>query len=156
MRQKDDKLFAKLLNRLREGNQTEEDLNLLSTREVPVEVIPQNATHLFQTNSKVNLHNTKVFAYLTSSKVKIPSQEVVTGDATNAVEEKILKCIPHNPQKTMGLTHELSVGTGQRVDLCLNVAVDDGLIKGASGIVKFIEQDHDGNTLIIYGFNLMT
>ncbi|KAJ8043451.1 hypothetical protein HOLleu_10534 [Holothuria leucospilota] len=139
MRQKDDQKFAELLNRLREGKQTQEDLNLLKTREVPPESIPSHATHLFQTNAKVNAHNEQMFSLLDITKVEVPSCDIVTGDVTSTVKEKIITLIPHDSNKTMGLMSKLSLGIGQRVDLCLNVAVDDGLINGASGIVRYID-----------------
>ncbi|KAJ8025627.1 ATP-dependent DNA helicase PIF1 [Holothuria leucospilota] len=138
MRQKDDQKFAQLLNRLREGKQTQEDLNLLKTREVPPESIPSHATHLFQTNAKVNAHNEKMFSLLDITKVEVPSLDIVTGDVSSTVKEKIISLIPHDSNKTMGLMSNL-LGIGQRVDLCLNVAVDDGLINGASGIVKYVD-----------------
>ena len=62
MRQRDDKEFAELLNRLPEGNQTERDTEILKTR-----VLQNNAsqlspdliekTHLFATNKTVDYHN---------------------------------------------------------------------------------------------------
>ncbi|KAJ8049090.1 ATP-dependent DNA helicase pfh1 [Holothuria leucospilota] len=139
MRQKDDQKFAELLNRLREGKQTQEDLALLKTREVPPESIPSYATHLFQTNAKVNAHNEQMFSLLDITKVEVPSLDIVTGDVTNTVKEKMISLIPHDPNKTMGLMGKLSLGIAQRVDLCINVAVDDELINGASGIVKYVD-----------------
>lgn len=62
MREKDDQIYAELLYRLREGNQTNEDLTLLQTREIPAKDIPLHATHLFQTNTKVNAHNELLFS----------------------------------------------------------------------------------------------
>lgn len=45
----------------------------------------------------------------------------------------------NNRNNTMGLASNLSVAVGQRVDLCLDIAVDDGLFNGPSGIVKCIQ-----------------
>ncbi|KAJ8025727.1 ATP-dependent DNA helicase PIF1 [Holothuria leucospilota] len=140
MRQKDDQRFAEMLNRLREGKQTEEDLMCLKTREVPPESIPSHATHLFQTNAKVNAHNEKMFSLLDITKVEVPSNDIITGDVSNTIKKKMISLIPHDSNKTMGLMNKLSLGIGQRVDLCINVSVDDGLINGASGIVKYIDR----------------
>ena len=45
---------------------------------------------------------------------------------------------------------KLSLGIGQRVDLCINVAVDDGLINGASGIVKYIDSVQEQQVDIVW------
>ncbi|KAJ8050592.1 ATP-dependent DNA helicase PIF1 [Holothuria leucospilota] len=139
MRQKDDQAFAQLLNRLREGNQTSDDIAVLETRQFSVHEVPKEATHLFQTNDQVNAHNNKMFHLLKTAKVQSPAIDIVTGDVSKAIKEKTLKQIPKNPNLTMGLTDNMSLAVGQRVDLFLNMAVDDGLINGASGIVKCIQ-----------------
>lgn len=149
MRPKDDKTFAMVLNRLREGNHTKEDLIMFKTRELPLEVLPTNVTQLFQTNTKVNAHNKDVFACLKSEKVKIHSQDIVTGDIKKTMEGKLLRHIPNDPRKTMGLFYELSFGIGQRLELCLNAAVDDGLINGAWGAVKNSDRHHEGKVIFV-------
>ncbi|XP_020620270.1 ATP-dependent DNA helicase PIF1-like [Orbicella faveolata] len=61
MRQKDDKEFAQLLSRLREGNQPEDDIAILKQRLLTVrpqqDNYPMNTTHLFTTNTPVDAHN---------------------------------------------------------------------------------------------------
>ncbi|XP_071855229.1 uncharacterized protein [Apostichopus japonicus] len=150
MRQKDDQSFAQLLNRLRENRQTDDDLKLLNTRQFTVDNVPSNVTHVYQTNLRVNAHNDEVFSKLDTLKLTIRSQDIVVGDVPNTVKQKILTCIPNNPQKTMGLFTELSLGIDQRVDLCLNVSVEDGMINGATGIIKYIENVHDQNIHTIW------
>ena len=59
MRQKDDKTYAELLNRMREGNHTEGDVKLLKTRLIqPGECV--NVPHLCCLNSSVDEHNRKL------------------------------------------------------------------------------------------------
>lgn len=56
MRQRDDKIFAELLNRIREGNQTEEDMSLLKTCvKEECQEISNNRTCLLQ---EMKLHST--------------------------------------------------------------------------------------------------
>ena len=63
MRQKDNTQFAQLLNHIREGEQTEEDLTVLKTRSISLrdskyqEV--KKGIHLFPCNSAVDTHNFK-------------------------------------------------------------------------------------------------
>ncbi|KAJ8018121.1 ATP-dependent DNA helicase PIF1 [Holothuria leucospilota] len=136
MRQKDHQRFAELLNRLREGYQTEEDLILLKTREIPPKNIPLHATHLFQTNKQVNAYNELMFSLLNVPKVEAASHDIVTGDVTKAVKEEIISCIPLDSQQTMGSIRKLSLGVGLRVELCLNVALRIGRYKNAEVLRK--------------------
>ena len=58
MHQRDSKLFAELLNRLREGKQTESDILKLKERVVQEDINnPLDAQHLFIQNAKVNEFN---------------------------------------------------------------------------------------------------
>jgi len=57
MRQKDDKEFAQLLNRLREGKHSEHDITILKQRLLNVRPgqgnYPMNMAHLFTTSASV-------------------------------------------------------------------------------------------------------
>ena len=59
MRQKDDKEFAELLNHLREGKHSKDDITLLKQRFLNVrpeeDNYPFNITHLFTLNKRVML-----------------------------------------------------------------------------------------------------
>ena len=60
MRQKDDKEFAELLNRLREGKHTEQDIEVLKGRILKVKPVersdyPMNITHLKITMLKYSI-----------------------------------------------------------------------------------------------------
>ena len=58
-RQGEDKVYGDLLNRLRIGAHTEEDVSLLETRIRPKsDPILNNALHVYGTNAKVNARNT--------------------------------------------------------------------------------------------------
>lgn len=68
MRQKGDRDFAEILNRLREGVQTDNDMSVLKKRQkglinkqtVDYDTIP----HLFTTNAEVNSHNLELIVML--------------------------------------------------------------------------------------------
>lgn len=61
MRQKDDKQFAELLNRLREGNHSKNDIAILKERclnsSPKNDTYPINMTHLFSNNALVDAYN---------------------------------------------------------------------------------------------------
>ena len=65
MRQRDDKEFAELLNRLREGNHSQNDIEVLKERILKIkpghENYPINTNHLFSTNALVNDHNNTIY-----------------------------------------------------------------------------------------------
>jgi len=63
MRQQDNRSFAELLNRLREGNHTADDSKILHSRIMTSDAAeyPTSAQHLFKTNAKVDLHNISIF-----------------------------------------------------------------------------------------------
>ena len=61
MRQNDDRDFAELLNRLREGKHNQNDIKVLKERILKIKPdeknYPINKTHLYSTNAQVNDHN---------------------------------------------------------------------------------------------------
>ena len=63
MRQQDSKQFAELLNRLREGHHSDDDLQLLQTRIMTQDSAdyPSSAQHLFKTNAQVEAYNSAVY-----------------------------------------------------------------------------------------------
>ena len=79
MRQKDDLDFARLLNRLRLNETTEEDKNKLQTRIVDPDTgdYPKDALHLFAENLYVNEHNDKLLSQMPGEKVVIPCHDSV-------------------------------------------------------------------------------
>lgn len=93
MRQKDDKHFAELLNRLREGKHTKDDIITLTQRclhnmisEVN-NMYPKNITHLFTTNASVNTHNNSIHISSNSNKAQIEAIDIVIGDISDDLKK---------------------------------------------------------------------
>ena len=143
MRQKDDKQFAELLNRLRESKHTEDDIKILKTRilkEQPSSVnYPMTTTHLFVKNDSVDEHNNRIYASSTGDKAQVQAVDVIIGDVTDALKTKFKKQIPHDAKKTMGLFSVLDIAVGLKYDLTTNVSVTDGMTNGAECIVEKID-----------------
>ncbi|CAH3028871.1 unnamed protein product, partial [Porites evermanni] len=131
MRQKDDKEFAELLNRLREGNHTQNDIEVLKERILKIrpgqENYPINMTHLFSTNAQVNNHNNTIYQASHTDKAQIKCIDIVVGDMSDALKKKMKEKIPDDPSKTMGLYTVVLIAVGAKYDLTANVNVTDGM-----------------------------
>ena len=75
MRQKDDKVSAQLLNRLREGKHSEDDIAILKRRLLNVrpgqDNCPMNMAHLFTTNASVDAYNNALYTLSKADKAQI-------------------------------------------------------------------------------------
>lgn len=142
MRQKEDKDFAQLLNRLREGLQTEHDMEQLKTRKSCLNEL-QNVNlvpHLFTTNAKVNSHNMEAYnCAATENKCSVSAVDTVGGDVATNVKNRILAQVSDNPSNTMGLHKELHLVKDLPAEICVNVNVQDGLTNGSPCVVKKLD-----------------
>ena len=143
MRQKDDKQFAELLNRLREGNHSQHDIDCLKERllhTVPgSENYPMETTHLFTINASVNAHKNSMYAKGESDKCQIKAIDIVVGDISDDLKKQMKDKIPTDPTKTMGLYPLTTTATNAKYDLTTNVDVTDGLTNGAECVIKNID-----------------
>ena len=142
MRQKNDLDFAQLLNRLRLNEMTDEDKNMLQTRIVDRDTggYPKDALHLFAENKFVNEHNDKILCQMPGEKVVIPCNDSVVSANIPAKEcQKLIKSLPDDCSNTGNLMNLLTVVVGMIVVMTANVAVEDGLRNGATGVVKYID-----------------
>ena len=133
-RQGEDKTFGDLLNRLRVGAQTEEDMELLRTRIVPEDdPVLNNALHVYGTNAKVNSRNdaklNDIEGELFTIKARNMSKTVKKFKTTKA------GCIQNTP-----FLKELNLKIGAEVVLVHNVNTLDGLTNGARGVLVAVER----------------
>ena len=149
MRQKDDKQFAELLNRLREGNHSEDDIAILKQRLLNVRPVdnnyPMNMTHLFTTNASVDSHNNALYTVSKTDKAQIKALDIVVGDISDELKKQIKTKIPDDPTKTMGLYSVVSVATEAKYDLTNNIDVTDGLTNGAECVIENIDYRVDNS-----------
>ena len=94
MRQRESKMFAEILNRLREGKHTSSDLQKLKERCVEESNCPREAPRLFIQNALVDSYNEKVFESFIDSKYTIKAQDSVIGACSAELKEKIMRQIP--------------------------------------------------------------
>ena len=141
MRQRESKQFAELLNRLREGKQTNEDIRILKQRilQPSGSNYPVDAPHLFIQNAKVNDFNDRVHQASQSTKYNIKAHDSDIGATSQEVRDKILKQIPLDPRKTKQLHGSLNIAVGERTEISLNTRIDDGMTNGAGNVIKLIQ-----------------
>ncbi|XP_052075796.1 uncharacterized protein LOC127713867 [Mytilus californianus] len=138
MRQKNDKIFAETLNRIREGNQTVEDVNFLKTRVIKSDIpeYPTFATHLLYHNKSVDMYNNKLYNECKNHKVIVKCKDIVIGDISAETKEEIKQ---KAKDFEMGLSKICGLAVGMRTELTVNIDLFDGLVNGAAGVIKDIE-----------------
>ena len=134
-RQGEDKTYGDLLNRVRIGEHTEEDIALLQTRvrSRSDPTLDPNALHIYGTNAKVNARNTakldEIGGELFSIRAKNASRTVRKFKTNNA------GCIKNTP-----FMAELKLKVGCDVVLVHNVDTLDGLTNGCRGVLVAVEK----------------
>ena len=135
MRQKDDKRFAELLNRVRINSCTEEDIKLLKSRIISADSsdYPFESLHVYTTWKNVNKYNAKMMSKLQGTVYTLKSIDTKI-DTNSGVEVRF----SNKASDTGGLLDELQLVAGCRVMLKYNIDVSDGLVNGATGKVLHI------------------
>ena len=146
MRQRESKVFAEILNRLREGKHTKEDILKLKERVITENSNddPMDAPHLFIQNKKVNEFNERVHNAATGEKFAIKAVDSVIGANSAQLRDKILRQIPDDPRKTKLIASNLRLSVGERTEITSNIHTDDGITNGAGNIVKKIQLNEQG------------
>ncbi|CAC5423124.1 unnamed protein product [Mytilus coruscus] len=127
MRQKGDREFAELLNRLREGHHTHSDIDTLKSRVVETESGSLSSMpHLFTTCAEVDTFNKYVFSQTSSKSDTIECIDSVTGDLSETLHDDALQRVPNDPSKTMGLYKNLKIAEGLQIKINFNINIEDG------------------------------
>ena len=143
MRQKDDITFAELLNRIREGKQTENDLAMLKSRSISLEDSEYQALkselHLFPCNAAVDTHNESMYKSVQTEKAEIECLDTVLGEDPDDVKQRILVQVRGKRVNDTGnLSENLKVAVGLCYNTTHNVSVTDGICNGTPCILKKI------------------
>ena len=135
MRQKDDAVFAQLLNRVRTATCSKDDIALLKSREISPDMqnYPMDVLHVYSTHKLVDEHNQKML-----SKIHETVHTVKAIDSKKDINSGIDIKFPEKVSETGGLENSLKIAVGCKVMLTYNFDVTDGLSNGATGTVSHI------------------
>ncbi|XP_028405246.1 ATP-dependent DNA helicase PIF1-like [Dendronephthya gigantea] len=140
MRQRESKVFAEILNRLREGQHTQDDIAKIKERFVNDSNCPKEAPRMFIQNAKVDEYNGTVYHASTGKKYIIIAQDSVIGANSAELRDKILRQVPFlSTRNTKQLARNLALAEGERTEIALNVRTDDGLTNGASNVIRLVQ-----------------
>ena len=105
IRQKDNKKYAELLNRLREESHAKNDTACLKTRMIKdiekIKTCASHTTRIFTSNASVNAFNGYVFGNSKTDRAEVTTLDIIAGDIADALEDE--EKIPADSTKTMGL-----------------------------------------------------
>ena len=150
MRQKDDRIFVELLNRIRIGQCSDEDVQLLRSREISQDSAdyPSDALHVWCENGPADTHNASKLTQLNTPEVVSVAQDKFP---PNIKQRDIDRVLSQSRSKTGGLEAQLHLKQGARVMLTTNLAIADRLTNGQLGTVTGLKfQQNDPNPLVVY------
>ena len=149
MRQKEDKTFLELLNRIRIGQCYDEDVELLRSRiRTPTEPdYPETALHLWAENGPVDQHNEKMLAKIDKPEYILTATDKYPATVDQSHIKNILKA---SKSKTAGLPKELKLKKGARVMLTTNVDISDCLTDGQLGTIIGLKLSRNNKVEPIY------
>ncbi|XP_025764256.1 ATP-dependent DNA helicase PIF1 [Oreochromis niloticus] len=154
MRQKDDVVFAEMLNRIRVKGKLdvlcEADRNLLSQAITEPALCPTDALHIFATNKEVDAHNSATLALLHTHIIDIHADDYRKDPRTGrmALQDRPLKGGKNE------LPDTLKVAEGARVMLTRNIDIQNGLVNGAFGILLRVVYSENDQHIIKLGLKM--
>ena len=142
-RQGDDKMYAEMLNRIRTGCQTEEDITKLKERvrhKTHKDLKDKDALYLFGKNVPVNEMNTKRILKIKGEEIQVTAQ--CFHDSIRNFKPSISKTgtINNTPFQS-----KLVLKVGAKVMLTYNVNTADGLVNGSRGEVLGVLRNESGD-----------
>jgi hypothetical protein len=145
MRQQHGLPFAETLNRLRVGDHTPEDLQLLKQFEIDPSDPPPGYSiferHVFATHRQRDDNYLRVLDSIKSDEVYIECRDSVLAPFVTDRDCRyfLQKAKRMDDTKTATLFFELSLRSGMILEVTTNVDVPDGLFNGAWGVLSYID-----------------
>ncbi|XP_070814299.1 uncharacterized protein [Chaetodon trifascialis] len=148
MRQKDDRAFAELLNRLRvkrkEEHLSEEDRALLVQTVANIQDCPADSLHIFATNKEVDRHNADTVAARHKDAINIAAEDFRKDPTSGCM---MILDVNIKGQKR-DLPDNVMAAQGVRVMVIRNLDVEDGIVNGTFGTITNIVMTECGATAV--------
>ena len=136
MRQSE-KSWCELLNRLRVGTITDDDVIRLN--KLQFNVLSSNPLRACRLNRKVQSHNTKILNQSGAEQIQSVADDTLKGEyAGNPdIQTKVLTIAAGMPSnQTASLEYNLILAVGLTYMITLNISKEDGLVNGALGTLR--------------------
>lgn len=133
-RQQGDATFAELLNRMRIGELTQEDIRALASRELSPSEYPSDCLFLFPDNANANIYNINMLAELQTEEKTYIGEDCVKHTAPAAI-----KLFTDRLDKEVLAPKELVLKVDARVILLKNISFECGLVNGSMGTATSLD-----------------
>ena len=153
MRQKDDKKFTQLLNRLRTGNHTKNDIRTLEHTKMSNKHLQNKKSipHFYPTLHQVNTYNNSIKHNQSNFTIESTCTDILPASISKLLETNIAAAISKRKiNHTGGLPETITLIANQQYDLISNIDVNDGLINGTQCIVKYIQTTKHNDNILPY------
>ena len=144
MRQRDQQHFCHMLNRLRVGKSTEEDMTIFQSRTIEKNDpnYDMNVRHIFPLRKPTDEHNDKIFTSAKTEKITIQAIDKITQNVNRQDMLNALATVQGGPTffEIYGLRRKLCVAIGLIYSISCNLYTEDGLINGATCTLQKIQK----------------
>ena len=135
MRQRYDTVLAELLNRLRirQKNESIHQNDMQALKQCMTDG-PDDALHIFPTNSEVETYNSEMIMKLSSDKHLVEAEDFEKIKTSG----KLVKRKSHFSDSSILLPPSILLAEGARIMLTKNIDTEDGLVNGVMGTIASI------------------
>ncbi|KAL7307813.1 hypothetical protein TKK_0000133 [Trichogramma kaykai] len=143
MRQQNDIPFINVLNNIAKGTTNENDCKLINTRTTLETNIPTDAIRLYSQNKFVDKYNTKKIMNTPGKLTISVCDDKIIDQIPELQKQKLLSNMKTKKrQECGGLHYQLQLKLGIKYMITTNINVEDGLVNGAYGTLKWIDYDN--------------
>ena len=142
-----------MLNRLRIGTHTKNDIRLLKKTKTTNKHLKNKKCipHFYPTLEQVRLHNEKITKNNNQFSITSKCTDILPASISQLLETNIHAAISKRKiTHTGGLPEEVILIADEQYDLISNIDVEDGLINGAQCLIKYIETTTKNETSYPY------
>ena len=132
MRQKGDENFVNILDNIRIGKCSEDNVKQIQMRKIPIKNVHPDATLLFAENSPEDDYNASKIAQLNHLEIKIESIDVFSDSTPMCLQTSLSS---RSSSTNAGLSSRLKLKKGVRIMIKSNIDSADRLINGHFGVV---------------------